>query len=404
MPDVRYPNYTPHDPDAQVILEEDGRIRVALCDDSLKEICRCWILVRHIAIGKARTSMGGISYVSTDEEHRMKGLGRRLMLEANRFCQSVGMGLIMLFGIPDYYPKFGYAVCGPEYRVELHNPDVNAPLPDGWSSRSVEKSDLEAIRSIYKHWLDVGCCGAHDRKSPSDPAWLSLEYDCIVHDIDECYVVCSPQGEVQGYTWHCRTNNFVQGAENQEPDTLVWAELMALNADAADAVIAVCQQQMPAIAKLTGRELSKITISVPPHGAVANALRWGHCRFRHDFQKNAWFMARCGDVRRLLSDMLPEFSSLVRRVAMVNGGLVLSVDGSQYQLSVKQGIVTMETCSGHTPDLVLSSGQLSQLVLGAYSVEELFARQVVTASPEVQHVCHVLMPLRSNHIFLRDRF
>ncbi len=404
MPDVMYPNYKPTDPDAQVFLQDDGRIRVGIYDDSANETARCWILSRHIAIGKARTGMGGISYVSTNEEHRNKGLGRRLMLETNRFCQSVGMGIIMLYGIPDYYPKFGYAVCGPEYRVELHNPDVHAKLPEGWSSRESDMEDLPAIRAIYQHWLEKGCCGAHDRHSAYDPAWQSLEYDCIRHNIDECQVVCSPQGHVEGYAWHCRTNNFVQGAEQQEPETLVWGEVMALNPSAADAVVAVCQQLMPVIGLLTDRNLSKITFSLPPHGEIANALRWGHCRFRHDFQKDAWFMSRCADVSQLLQDMLPEFESQCRHHGVLEARLVIGVDGIMHQLTALQGILSHEKCIGKKPDLELSSGQLSQLVLGTYTVDEFYSRQIVNVNPEVIPICKVLFPKRYNHVFLRDRF
>ena len=404
MPDVTYPNYTPKDPNARVLLQDDGRIRVAICDDNGNEISRCWVLLRRVAIGKARTGMGGISYVSTDEEHRMKGLGRRLMQETNRFCINTALGLIMLYGIPNYYPKFGYSVCGPEYRIELDQPNTKAALPAGWSCRAVTPEDIPIIRSIYQKWIDNGCCGAHERKMSDDPTWVSLDQHCIQNTDDECMVVCSPEGEVEGYAWHCRANDFIRGAEQQEPNTLAWGEVMALNHEAADAVVAVCQNQLPVIAQATGREINKIAFSLPPHGNVARALRWGNCRFRHDYQKDAWFMARGANVAKLLSDMIPEFSLLLRKAGITDTELVIQVDETQYCIKCLQGMLSAEMCMGHEPQITLTSGELTQLLLGAYSVEEMYSRQIIKVSAEVMPVCQVLFPRRYNHIFVCDRF
>jgi hypothetical protein len=62
-------------------------------------------------IGIAEVRMGGIGGVGTPEKHRNKGYSRRCLENSNVWMAEEGFDCATLFGISDYYDKFGYAPC-----------------------------------------------------------------------------------------------------------------------------------------------------------------------------------------------------------------------------------------------------------------------------------------------------
>lgn len=56
-----------------------------------------------------RVRAGGVGGVSTVSEHRGRGYAATLLKEAIGFMRSEGTLVSLLFGIPDYYDRFGYA-------------------------------------------------------------------------------------------------------------------------------------------------------------------------------------------------------------------------------------------------------------------------------------------------------
>jgi predicted acetyltransferase len=73
-------------------------------------------------IGDAVIRMAGIGDVYTEREHRMKGYMRYLYEDTLTYMTEEGYDVSMLFGIPDFYTKFGYAVCLPQ--CHLHDQDA----------------------------------------------------------------------------------------------------------------------------------------------------------------------------------------------------------------------------------------------------------------------------------------
>jgi predicted acetyltransferase len=59
-------------------------------------------------IGDVAVRCGGIGGVHTEAAHREKGYSRRVLEDSTAFMRESGYHLGALFGIPDYYHKFGY--------------------------------------------------------------------------------------------------------------------------------------------------------------------------------------------------------------------------------------------------------------------------------------------------------
>ena len=73
-----------------------------------------WVLDLPTRLLGQTVRMGGIGGVNTKESHRMKGYARRLLSDTVSYMTEQGYDVTMLFGIPDFYDKFGYIpACRP---------------------------------------------------------------------------------------------------------------------------------------------------------------------------------------------------------------------------------------------------------------------------------------------------
>ena len=76
------------------------------------------IIPLRMRIGAAIVRVDGIGGVETPEAHRMRGYARRLLETTVEHMRRGKAALSFLYGIQDFYPKFGYAtvasttVCG----------------------------------------------------------------------------------------------------------------------------------------------------------------------------------------------------------------------------------------------------------------------------------------------------
>ena len=79
--------------------------------------------------GSAYLKMGGIRAVGTREAHRNKGYSRRVMEAAITFMTENGFDVSMLFGISNFYHKFGYATVIPEIWIDFRREEAQAAVP-----------------------------------------------------------------------------------------------------------------------------------------------------------------------------------------------------------------------------------------------------------------------------------
>jgi predicted acetyltransferase len=95
-------------------------------------------------VGPCRLRMGGVAGVSTHPEHRFKGYSKRVMFNSLRWMRQAGYDVSMLFGIPGFYPRFGFAPAFPEVRWRLAVRDAERlPCP-----RPLKFVDFDAQRHL----------------------------------------------------------------------------------------------------------------------------------------------------------------------------------------------------------------------------------------------------------------
>lgn len=104
-----------------------------------KQVSRVVIIPMLMRFGAAVLRMDGIGGVETDEAYRNRGYSRRLMEAALRQMRRGDATISTLFGIPDFYQRFGYETAGAEYTAIVPFADTAATpraLPPGWQFRA----------------------------------------------------------------------------------------------------------------------------------------------------------------------------------------------------------------------------------------------------------------------------
>ena len=82
-------------------------------------VSELWVVDVTVRAWGAELRSAGVAGVATPAPHRMKGYARRLMEACERWTADRGYDISTLFGIPDFYHRFGYATICPEYEIRI---------------------------------------------------------------------------------------------------------------------------------------------------------------------------------------------------------------------------------------------------------------------------------------------
>lgn len=396
-------NYICKDPEITVFQEPHDCYRVDLVRDG-RSISRCWIVNQAIAVGRAEIDMGGIAGVGTEEDCRNQGLSRRVLLEAVRFMDYAKFGLTMLYGIPNYYHKFGYASAGPDRSVIIKAQTASLELPAGWAMRALQTDDLPALYRLYAHHLEHNICGARIRPEGTH-SWSKLAQVAAGERDDECLVVIAPDGHIAAYAWHVRGSSYHD--EHQQPitETFIIGEAIADSSQSADALLAACELWMAEAARKDSRELGRIEYAITDEGALATALLHRDCVSRQEHKACAGCMVRVANLEKLGESMLPEWRRLISESAKNHDCIVsLQTELGTLLLRVSGGEVSICESSETGEIICLSVGDLGQLVMGVMPADDLLSRLPQPPSAEAVAVCRVLFPKRQQNMFLPDHY
>ena len=155
--------------------------------------------------GSAQLKLGGIDGVGTREEHRNKGYSRQVMEHTIAFMNENGYDVSMLFGIPNFYHKFGYATAIPETYVEFDTKDVPAVAPT-YQVRRFQTEDTPKVVELYS---------TNNAERTGTPLRTGIGWKEFTRRggiLPDPYVVLNEAGEVIGY--------FVCNGDNTKKDMI----------------------------------------------------------------------------------------------------------------------------------------------------------------------------------------
>ena len=127
------------------------------------------IVKKRMQIGSVTVRMGGIAGLWTDQNHRLKGYASRAMWEAVDLMAKKGYETSILFGIVDFYHRYGYVAVFPSSTMAVET-DALMRAGTPLRPRMARKQDLDAVRRLYVRY-NAGRSAMAVRSRGWVPAW-----------------------------------------------------------------------------------------------------------------------------------------------------------------------------------------------------------------------------------------
>lgn len=342
-----------------------------------RSISRLWIVDVRLRIGSSVVKVGGIAGVGTDRQYRNQGLARRVLEASLQLMRREGYEASWLFGIQDFYHKFGFATCMPEYNLRLDTRDAEG-APRKMRVRPHRKVDQGAIARLYNR-ENAARTGSVVR----DPkAWKGVEMGSGFGVDAGVQVVVDGADRVQGYVVYdaaldrCRAAE-VGGQGEEVFSTLLW--FLARRG------VALRREE--------------VSLSIPPDHPFARYCRRFGCRVDTRYPRNAGPMGRIIHLSSFMQKLLPE---LGRRWVGAQP-LGIKTDLGTVVLQPQRGGLRLREGAGQG-GMRLGQEVLMQLLMGYCTPEDLLAAGRLEAPRHCHALLGNLFPPTQAHMWWPDRF
>ena len=340
--------------------------------------------------GAAHLKMGGICGVDTKEEHRNKGYSRRVMEHTLAYMTENGFDVSMLFGIPNFYHKFGYATAIPETYVEFDTKDVPAGSPT-YQVRKFQTEDAPKVVDLYT---------ANNAKRTGTPLRTEIgwkEFTKRGGIVPDPYVVLNEADEVIGY--------FACDGDNAKKD-MIERNCTLLDIGFQDRTIFETIVHFLAHGvEYTSAE--RIRCAIPADHPFATFCRRYGCRTNIYTPKDHMGMMRIINQSSILEKITGELEKRLRRSAHLSewrGQILISTDLGQDCLEIDQGSVRHTNSCKNGFYLEIPQDKLIQLMMGRRNIEDLAIEPDVWVNVGIIPVLDTLFPLGHSHVWWSDRF
>lgn len=313
-----------------------------------------WLYVIDVWLhyGSSRVLAGGVAGVFTPREHRGKGFSAATIRYTIEWMREQGYPISALFGIFEYYHRFGYATFMGEHtvtlslrnasRVEAEELDWEVSEDQGYCRREI----AQLYESVNTRWP-----GARVR----DPSSWSGFRKGVSWEHPAKPLVIKREGRVIAYA-----------ALERWPSP---EEFLVAEVGAEDHSTSLYRALLKTLFKLALEERkSHIKVHAPVNHPFVRVARACGCTVESFYPWSGGGMARVIRLRELLEPITGE---LQRRSLGVKGALTLRVEGDEVTLKADDGLLEVtEGCeSNHLVEL--DPGKAAQLILGYMGADEI---------------------------------
>jgi len=349
-----------YDREMTKVIEVDGKI-----------VSHIGIVDRQIRIGSARLRMGGIGGVVTHPDYRKRNFARMLMNECIDFMRSRGFDVSMLFGIPNFYPKFGYVTSLFNHSCTLRTEKVLS-LKRRPRVEPLSEAHIPEIAPIYER------------------ATSSL--NCSVVRTDEYWRWLSEKsGGPSGI--------LLSGNEDR---------IRVQEAFIAEDRINLAYDLLYAIARKARDELRPwIELTIPSDSFMDKICYYElEAELRKSTRKDAGGMIRIINLLSTFRKASPALYENLQgsKLRGWEGSFVLGTDIGSIRISVDEGSLGVEDASGLRPDIRMPQTSLTKLLVGFQELDLVMLDRGVRVPGRLTPVLRALFPLRPSYVAPVDRF
>ena len=338
------------------------------------------------------------------------------------FMTENGFDVSMLFGIPNFYPKFGYTTVIPETWIDFGTEEAQAAVST-YQIRKFEMGDAPKILGLYAvnnaertgtlvreetRWKGFNM-GGSDFGVVADPyvvldegRWgLSEKGEKLFafgrygasdweRKAADPYVVLDEGDEVIGYFVCDDTEENCILCDIGFQDRRIFKTVVHFLADRAKRIGA-----------------AQILCHIPADHPLAIFCRRYGCRTNIHNWKNRGGMMRIINQSSTLKKITGELEKRLQRSAEPSqwrGKILISTDLGQDCMEIDQGSVAHTNSWANAFHLEMPQDKLIQLMMGRRSIKDLAIEPDVSVSEGIIPVLEILFPLGYPHVWWSDRF
>lgn len=341
---------------------------------------RLWIVKKRMRIGQAVVRMGGIAGVWTHEKHRLKGYASRCLEAAIGLLSAEGYEMSLLFGIADFYHRFGYGVVFPDPVLRITTENLlraqrRHPI------RGMLRTDGPEIARIYNR-TQARRTGTTLR--PKD--WAYFERSVHFKKPGRASLVLDPAGRTIGYaTW-----SFLDGRFRV-------SEVGAGDSSAFETLAAVIGHQA------RRRKAEEVEFHLPSDDPFGEFCARLGCRWDIVHPRNRGPMGRILHLAPLMAALQPELSDRLHADPWA-GRLRLETDLGAIGLRISGTGVTLTQPHPGALRVALPQMALTQLVMGYRSAADVALDPDVTIPRRALPALSALFPKGHPYMWWSDRF
>ena len=318
-------------------------------------------------IGSARVRVGGIGGVATHGDYRKKGLMATTAQATIESMRRYGYDMTVLFGIRDFYHRFGYVRAWPGTTWYVNAEDLPSQIPPGRIRKFVPRYRADLTRIYNRHF--AGITGTAVRptylKGRRRPPW-------------EGQLWANTSGDVVGYVVVRPRRDHLECTDCAGPAT-----------------------QVLGLVRKVARRLRRDEVRfhcLPHNTQVAKLLRRGRCRCELRYSKSGGAMIRTVNLTSTLGKMAGELSRRLAESAFASwrGELLICDAREKVKLSigrsgVRVGQIGTDRSRGAKVHNVIRGGEhIAQLLIGTDEPGEIIEAGRIRLTGDARKLIEVL--------------
>jgi hypothetical protein len=346
--------------------------RIGLLDGRLVTHFGVWGY--QMRIGTARVRAGGIGMVATDGDCRQRGLMAATARASVEAMRRLGYDLSILFGIDDFYHRFGYVRAWGETAWTVRREDLPAGGP---------KVRLRKFRPVHRD--DIAAIYNRENATQTGTAVRPTYPRLVYGDAQEGYLWTDGRGRPVGCV-----------GVGVKPGFL---ECVDACGDA--------EQVLRVLARLAARaERQEIQFSMfSDTRPLIRRVREGNCRAETRYRRCGGSMVATINLVSTLAKMAPE---LQRRLAASHlarwrGNLLVADAREEAVLRIDRSRVKVGE-AGKAEHAIRGGDRIAQLLIGADDPGAIIEAAAMKTAGEARRLAEVLFPNEHPQLNLRDRF
>ena len=350
-------------PDVSYNLFEQGCdwavSRIGLLD---RRIVTNWTVIDYtMRIGTARVRVGGVTCVATHPDYRKRGLMRRTGLGSMAAMRDAGYDISMLFGIEDYYDRYGYVNAWPDTIYTIKTSDLPA-MGRSVRLRPFSPKNLDELTKLYNRAY-ARCTGTAVRsgfpRSHRPPHWEGRFWQ--------------ESGRPAGYV-----------ATQASDDVLTCRE----HTGDPDVVLGVLK-------KLADEAKCRNVRFLALHGAtpLAARLRRENCSVTTNYTRSSHGMIHVLSLRSTLGKMTKELGRRLKQSPLHawRGPLLIASGREKVTLVVNQGGVRVAPPT-RTKHAIRGGEAIGRLLIGSDEPDAVIDGGLIRTTGDARMLAHVLFP------------